>query len=69
MKELRIIIGANYILNGDVFKLVSVIGNFFTLLPVNVKGIYATSRDGCVVMGVKLFVNAEFHSFNEDKKI
>jgi hypothetical protein len=45
-RELEIIIDALYTLDGDIYQLVGMNGNYFTLIPIRVKDIPHTSADG-----------------------
>ena len=58
-KYLEIEIDKNYELNGSIFKLIGVAGNFFTLIPIMLNGTYCTNEDGYVVMNAKFFFNAK----------
>jgi len=58
-KELEIIIDEFYTLNGDVFQLKEIMGDYFLLSPVRVKGKYHTNEFGDVIIKSIHFANAE----------
>ena len=60
-KSLTIEIGWNYIINGDIFKLTGISGEYFTLRPLKIKGAYHIGDDGLVVMKAIVFADAEIY--------
>lgn len=58
-KELEIKLGGKYDFKGDIFELVGIYGEFFTLAPLNVNNVYHASNDGLVTMKAIQFSLAE----------
>ena len=56
--ELTIEIGKNYLIHGDIFKLVDISGEYFVLSPLKVNNAYYTSEDGFVTMKAMIFADA-----------
>ena len=57
--ELEIIIEEFYEIDGDVFQLLEIMGDYFLLSPVRVKGKYHTNEFGDIIMKSIHFANAE----------
>lgn len=60
-KALKIEIGSKYIINGDIFELEEIKGNYFVLYPLKVNNKYSTSQDGFVMMKSIVFADAEIY--------
>tara|TARA_R110000744_G_scaffold19900_5_gene52313 strand:+ start:4948 stop:5148 length:201 start_codon:yes stop_codon:yes gene_type:complete len=60
-KALKIEIGSKYIINGDIFKLEDIKGNYFVLYPLKVNNQYNTSQDGFIMMKALVFADAELY--------
>ena len=61
-QQLIVAIDGEYDFKGDIFRLINVRGNFFTLLPLKTNGTYSLTKDGFLIMGVLLFAQAKLIS-------